>query len=106
MHVDSSAQVAKAQIAGFLVAFESGADDGEAVALDIVEFIALRMRGRDDYQVGLLGLFIRAGLVALDRGVMAFPDVLTRMASVARAAPLGKAAFIQAVQAGLADLLF
>lgn len=106
MHIESSAHVAKAQIAALLVAFETGADDGEAVALDIVEYIAMRMRWRDDYQVGLLGLFVRAGLVALDRHVMAFPDVLARMTAVAKAAPLGKTAFTQTVQAGLADLLF
>ncbi len=96
----------KTKIAPLLTTFIEGGDDGESVTLDIVELIALRMRWRDDYQVGLLGLCVRANLVALERGILPYGDVLNRFTVAATAAPRGEAPFTQAVHAGMADLLF
>ena len=96
----------KTKIAPLLTTFIEGGDDGESVTLDIVELIALRMRRRDDYQVGMLGLCVRANLVALERGILPYGDVLNRFTVAATAAPCGEAPFTQAVQAGMADLLF
>ncbi len=95
----------KTQIAPRLTAFIEG-EDGEVVTLDIVEFIALRMRWRDDYQVGLLGLCVRANLVALERGILPYGEVLNRFANAAVAAPQGHGPFTKAIEAGMADLLF
>ncbi|MBW8883000.1 MAG: hypothetical protein JF615_16735, partial [Asticcacaulis sp.] len=43
MFVESGASLLKAQISGLLVAFETGTEGGEEVALDLIELIALRM---------------------------------------------------------------
>ncbi len=96
----------KTRIAPLLTAFVEGGEDGESVTLDVVELIALRMRWRDDYQVGLLGLCVRANLVALERGILPYGDVLNRFTAAALAAPQGHVPFTQAVEAGMADLLF
>jgi hypothetical protein len=96
----------KTRIAPLLTAFVEGGEDGESVTLDVVELIALRMRWRDDYQVGLLGLCVRANLVALERGILPYGDVLNRFTTAALAAPQGHVPFTQAVEAGMADLLF
>ncbi len=97
---------ARAQIAPLLVAFAEGREDGECVTLDVVEHIALRIRWRDDYQVGLLGLCVRANLVALERGILPLAEVLNRFTAVAMAAPRGQVNFTKTVEAGMADLLF
>lgn len=96
----------KMQIAPLLTAFIEGGDDGECVTLDIVERVALRMRWRDDYQVGLLGLCVRANLVALERDILPYAEVLNRFTAAAVAAPHGHTAFTKALEAGMADLLF
>ena len=96
----------RTKIAPLLTTFIEGGDDGECVTLDIVELVALRMRWRDDYQVGLLGLCVRANLVALERGLLSYDDVLNRFTIAATAAPQGEGPFTQAVHAGMADLLF
>ncbi len=96
----------KTQIAPLLTAFVEGGDDGECVTLDVVELIALRMRWRDDYQVGLLGLCVRANLVALERDILPYAEVLNRFTAAAVAAPQGQMSFTKALEAGMADLLF
>ena len=96
----------KTRITPLLTAYIEGGLDGESCTLDIVELIALRMRWRDDYQVGLLGLCVRANLVALERGILPYADVLDRFTNAAMAAPRGHLPFTQAVEAGMADLLF
>ncbi len=106
MFVECSSNLVKAQLAAFLVNFETGAEGGEAVALDIVELIAMRMCSREDYQVGVLGFFVRANLVALDRRVIAFPEALNRFTAAALAAPLGHEELTATFEAGLDDLYF
>ena len=96
----------KAQIAPLLEAFADGREDGECVTLDIVERIALRMRERNDYLVGLLGLCVRANLVALERDILPLGEVLNRFTAAAVAAPCGSKPFTKTVEAGMADLLF
>jgi hypothetical protein len=94
------------QILALLTAFIEGGEDGECVTLDIVELIALRMRWRDDYQVGLLGLCVRANLVAVERNILPYGEVLNRFTAAAVAAPQGHTPFTKALEAGMADLLF
>ena len=96
----------RAQIAPLLAAFAEGREDGECVTLDIVEQIALRIRWRDDYQVGLLGLCVRANLVALERDILPLGEVLNRFTAVAVAAPRGQVQFTRTLEASMADLLF
>jgi len=96
----------RAQIAPLLAAFAEGREDGECVTLDIVEQIALRIRWRDDYQVGLLGLCVRANLVALERDILPVDEVLNRFTAAAAAAPRGQVPFTRTLEAGMADLLF
>lgn len=106
MFVDTSASLVKSQISAMLVAYQTGSDDGEAVALDIVELIAWRMRWRDDYEVGLLGLYVRTHMVALNREAMSFALVVDRVTSAAIAAPQGHAVLMETLEGGLGDLLF
>ncbi len=96
----------KTQIAPLLTAFIEGGEDGECVTLDIVELIALRMRWRDDYQVGLLGLCVRANLVAVERNILPYAEVLNRLTTAAVAAAQGHTPFTKALEAGMANLLF
>ena len=97
----------KTQIAPLITAFIEGGDDGECITLDVVELIALRMRWRDDYQVGLLGLCVRANLVALERGILPYGEVLNRFTAAARRrAARNHTPFTKAIEAGMADLLF
>lgn len=96
----------RGQIASLLAAFVEGREDGECVTLDVVEQIALRIRWRDDYQVGLLGLCVRANLVALERGILPLTEVLNRFTAAAAAAPRGQVQFTRTVEASMADLLF
>ncbi len=104
MFVESGASLLKAQISGLLVAFETGAEGGEGVALDIIELIALRMPSRDDYQVGVLGFFVRANLVALHRDAITFPETVSRFLAAALAAPLGHVELTATFEAGIGDL--
>ncbi len=93
-----------ARIAGLVAAFESGADGGEPVALDIVELIAMRMCSREDQQVCVLGFFVRANLVALDQNVISFAETVSRLVAAAMAAPEGNVQLTQTFDAGLGDL--
>lgn len=104
MFVESGASHLKAQISGLLVAFETGTEGGEEVALDLIELIALRMPTRDDYQVGVLGFFVRANLVALHRDAITFPEAVGRFLAAALAAPLGHVELTATFEAGIGDL--
>lgn len=106
MFVECSSNLVKAQMAGLLVNFETGGEGGEAIALDIVELIAMRMVSREDYQVGVLGFFVRANLVALDRRIICFSEALNRFTTAALAAPLGHEELTMSFEAGLDDLFF
>ncbi len=104
MFIETSANHVKAHLASLLLAFELGTEGGEVVALDIVEFIAMRMKSREDYQIGVLGFFVRANLIALDQNVITFPETLGRMTAAALAAPLGHVELTETFEAGLGDL--
>ena len=92
MIIDSSAKGLRCQMTGLLVDFEMHPEQGELVALDVCEMIGTRLAARDDYQMGVMGLFVRTVLLALDRGRMAFPEAVDRLCRAAMAAPLGHAA--------------
>ena len=89
MIVESSAKVLRGQMTRLLVEFEMTPQHGELVAMDICEVIAVRLWERDDYQMGILGLFVRTVLLALNKGKMAFPEALEKLSHAALTAALG-----------------
>ena len=96
MITQSSADIIRSQLAAHLVDFMLSEDD---VALDIIEFIALRMPERHDYQIAVLGYFVRANLFYLTRDMISFSEVLERLAHAASQAPLGHEALTQSLDA-------
>jgi len=98
MFIETSATVLRSQLAAHLVNFMLNPDD---TALDIIELIALRMRTREDYQVAVLGFFVRANLLYLEKGIVSFCEVLERLTVAAVNAPRGHDAFTQALNAAV-----
>ncbi len=98
MPVDSSTVQVRSELASLIVDFMLETPDGEGIALDIVELIALRMPSREDYPVAVLGFFVRGNLLGLSRGMVTYPDVLERLTAVARDAPLGDVAVTRTIK--------
>jgi len=72
-------------------------DDREELALDLIEFIALRLRVRDDAHVFSLGLFVRTALAEFLSKRMVKAEFVDRLARAAMAAGQGPVAFLRAV---------
>ena len=89
MIIESSAQQTKAQLTRFLVDFKLEGVKGDDIGLDIIEFIALKLRAREDHQVAELGYFVRSTLLYFHLDQLAYPDAHSRLATAALAAPLG-----------------
>jgi enoyl-[acyl-carrier-protein] reductase (NADH) len=68
--------------------------------LDIVEFIALRLKRADDDQVFNLALFISSNLAAFVAGTIAYADLHARLTRTALAAQLGPAEFWRSLNFG------
>ena len=64
MLIESSAIIVKSTIAGMLVSFRIDAMVLEEIALNIIEFIALRLNDANDAHIFNLGLFVRTSLAA------------------------------------------
>ncbi len=94
MIVESSASLARSQLASHLVTFMLTDDD---VALDIIEMIALRMPARPDAQVAALGRFVRANLMYLEQGAASYCEVLERFTAAALLAGIDDTAFAVAI---------
>ncbi len=101
MIIESSAILVKSRLAALLVNFRVDPLDREAIVLDIVEFIALRLTKADDDQVFNLALFVSRNLSAFLDGTIAYIDVHTRLTRAAVAARLGPTAFLQSVNFGM-----
>ena len=91
MIVDSSTNVTNAIMAAFMVTFKMEGLDGDDIALDIIEFIAVRMKHREDYQVAELGYFIRANLLYFQLDQLSYQECHARLVNAAVTAPLGYA---------------
>lgn len=100
MIIESSAQHSKAQMTRFLVASKLEGVQGDDIGLDIIEFIALKLRPREDHQVAELGYFVRSTLLYFHLGQLDYPDVHARLVTAALAAPLGYEAMARTFQFG------
>ena len=89
MITQSSAKITQALMTAFLVTFKIEGIDGDDVGLDIIEFIAVKMKTREDEQVAELGYFVRANLLFFHLGQLEYPEVHARFVRAALAAPLG-----------------
>ncbi len=100
MIIESSAIFVKSQIAKLLVNFRVETLDREAVVLDIVEFIALRLGKPNDDEVFNLALFVSTNLSAFLAGTVAYIDVHSRLTRAALAARLGSTEFLRSLNFG------
>ena len=99
MITDSRAIEVKTRMTEFLIAFHQEGMDGDDTALDIIEFIAMRLQSREDYHVAALGFFVRTNLLYFARGHLDYPEVHFRLFQAALAAPLGHAELNQTFEA-------
>ncbi len=97
MIVESSSILVKSQLAKLLVNFRVEPLDREAIVLDIVEFIALRLGKADDDQVFNLALFVSTNLAAFVTGAIDYIEVHTRLTRTAIAARLGPTEFLRSI---------
>lgn len=93
--IETNGLVIRTQLAAHMVIFTCEGRQGDDIALDIIEYIALRMDGRDDASVLELGLFVRSVLLGYVSGEMRFCDALDRFEAAAVAAPSGKSALFE-----------
>ena len=100
MIIESSSILVKSRLAKLLVTFRVEPLDREAIVLDIVEFIALRLNKADDDQVFNLALFVSTNLSAFVAGTIDYIEVHTRLTRTAIAARLGPTAFLQSLNFG------
>jgi len=97
MIIESSSILVKSRLARLLVTFRVEPLDREAIVLDIVEFIALRLNKADDDQVFNLAVFVSTNLAAFVAGTIAYVDVHTRLTRAAIAARLGPTEFLRSL---------
>ncbi len=100
MIIESSSILVKSRIAALLVNFRVEPHDREAIVLDIVEFIAVRLNKPDDDQVFNLALFVSTNLAAFVAGTLAYIEVHARLTRAAIAARLGPTEFLRALNFG------
>ena len=100
MLIESSSILVKSRLAALLVNFRVEPLDREAIVLDIVEFIALRLKTPDDDQVFNLAVFVSTNLAAFLAGTLAYIDVHSRLSHTALAAQLGSDAFLRSLNFG------
>lgn len=89
MKIETSELVTRGHMGTLLVAYRMTQPHGDEFALDVVEYIARRMRDREDYQVAELGIFVRVNLSNLKAGKLSFADTHLRLTSAALYAPFG-----------------
>ena len=95
MIVETSATVLRNQIKTALLSFLLEEALDEEIALQIIEIIALRMRSREDYQVSVIGAFVRVNLFWLQRGLLSYCEALERFTHAATHAALGHATLVK-----------
>ena len=100
MIIESSSILVKSQLAKLLVNFRVEPLDREAIALDIVEFIALRLGKADDDEVFNLALFVSTNLASFVAGTVAYVDIHARLTRAAIAARLGLTEFWRSLDFG------
>jgi hypothetical protein len=100
MHVESSAQTIKTHIAMVLIAFQMNTPSGDEFVLDVIEYIARRMRDHNDKQVAKLGIFVRINMMSFKSGRLTFQQTLTRLAMAALRAPLGECELDEVLEIG------
>ena len=98
MIIESSAILVKSKLAKLLVNFRVEPLDREAIILDIVEFISLRLDKADDDQVFNLALFVSTNLAGFVAGTIAYIDVHSRLTRSAIAARLGPTEFLRSLE--------
>jgi hypothetical protein len=89
MKTEISALGVRGHIGTMLVAYRMTQPRGDEFALDLIEYIARRMRDREDYHVAELGIFVRVNLINLKAGKLSFTDTHLRLTSAALHAPYG-----------------
>ena len=100
MIVESSSILVKSRLAQLLVNFRVEPLDRDAIVLDIVEFIALRLGKPDDDQVFNLALFVSTNLAAFVAGTVAYIEVHSRLTRAAIAARMGPTEFWRSLNFG------
>ncbi len=105
MIVETSAAQTRTNIAKCLLEFILGSLDGEEVALDLCELIALRMPAATNDEIATVGFYVRANLVAVGRGKAPYCEVLHNLAEATIMAPLGFPELKRSIEAGLDELL-
>jgi hypothetical protein len=93
--METNGLVVRTQLAAHLVIFTCEGRQGDDVALDIIEYIALRTDDRDDASVLDLGIYVRSVLLSYVSGDMRFCDALDCFEAAAMAAPSGKSALFE-----------
>jgi len=74
---------------------------GETVALDVVELIGERMTTHEDYQVKVLGAFVRSNIRLFLEGRLAFENIFNRFVDAAAKAPRGQRALLRSFSMGV-----
>ena len=100
MIVESSSILVKSRLAQLLVNFRVEPLDRDAIVLDIVEFIALRLGKPADDQVFHLALFVSTNLAAFVAGTVAYIEVHSRLTRAAIAARMGPTEFWRSLNFG------
>ena len=97
MLIESSAITVKSTLARMLVNFRIDALDREEIALDIIEFIALRLNDADDAHIFNLGLFVRTNLAAFLVNRLNYAVLHQRLTATALAAREGLTPFLKSI---------
>jgi hypothetical protein len=100
MQVESSSLTIKTHIAVLLVAFQMSTPNGEEYSLDVIEYIARRMRDHDDLHVAAVGAFVRITMAGLKAGRLTFQETHARLYAAAVNAPLGCTILAESLNVG------
>lgn len=89
MIVETSTHVVRSVLSVLLTVYKMDNREDSDVALDVIEFIALRMREHQDHQVAEMGTFVRACLIGYFHDRLSYEDAHERLVAAALYAPLG-----------------
>lgn len=101
MKVDSSALTIKTHLAVLLVAFQMSTPNGDEFSLDVIEYIARRMRDHEDADVAGVGAFVRLNMASLKAGRLTFHEAHARLSAAAINAPLGRRSLAEVLDNGM-----
>jgi hypothetical protein len=98
MEPHGDGQLMADQIGMLLIAYTMSVPSGEEYALDIVEYIALRMKDHETNHVHEMGVFVYANLNAAKAGSISLSDARNRLLLAATLAPLGHSVLSTALE--------